>query len=109
MCTVTSSETLSNERIRQAQATEAFCRTLNPGGQNSRSECFNDLERVMYKRRQDKPPVFVVPCSLIREEISLNHDSVYTTHPGWKRKLYILAVQNWWHRMHKYLRKYVSK
>jgi hypothetical protein len=74
ICAVSSNETLSKERVKQAQASGVFCRTLSPGRQNSRSEYFTDLEGVMYKRRQGKEPVLVVPRSLIREMISLNHD-----------------------------------
>jgi hypothetical protein len=37
ICTVISNETLSKERVKQAQASDAFRRTLNPGHHNSRS------------------------------------------------------------------------
>jgi hypothetical protein len=55
----------------------------------------------MYKRRQGKEPVLVVPRSLIREVISPNHDPVYAAHPGWKRTLDVLTLRNWWPGMHK--------
>jgi hypothetical protein len=58
---VSGKETLPKERVKQAQTSDAFCRTLRPGSQNSSSEFVTDLEGVTYKRRQGKEPVLVVP------------------------------------------------
>jgi hypothetical protein len=89
---MSSNETLSKEKVKQAQTSDAFCRTLRPGSQNSRTEYFTNLEGVMYKRWQGKQPMLVVPRSLIREVISLNHDSIYAAHPGWKPTLDIVSL-----------------
>jgi hypothetical protein len=109
ICAVSGNETLPKEREKQAQASDAFRRTMRPGSQNCRSEYFKYLEEVTYKRRQGKEPVLVVPQSLIREVISLNHDSIYASHPGWKRTLDIVSLRNWLPVMHKDVRQYVLK
>jgi hypothetical protein len=109
ICVVSGKETLLKERVKQAQASDAFCRILRPGSQNSRSEYFTDLEGVLYKRRCGREPVLVVPHGLIREVIALNHDSVYASHPGWKRTLDIVSLRNWWPGIHKDVRQYVLK
>jgi hypothetical protein len=51
----------------------------------------------------------VVPQSLIREVIALNHDSIYASHPGWKRTLDIVSLRNSLPGKHKDVRQYVLK
>jgi hypothetical protein len=53
--------------------------------------------------------VMVASWSLASKIISLNHDYIYAAHPGRKRILDILSLQNWWPEMGKVMRNYVSK
>jgi hypothetical protein len=66
------------------------------GKAKSRSEFFKDEDGVIYRRRKQGTPLLVVPQSLVREILSLNHNSVYASHPGKHRMLDILNARFWW-------------
>jgi hypothetical protein len=59
------------------------------------------------RKREKGERLIVVPRRQISETISLNHDSIFAAHPGWKRTLNILQLQNWWPEMKKDLILYV--
>ena len=108
ICSLTREPSLTKARIRQEQTTDAYCQSVDTGNRHPRSEYFRDADGVLYKRKRGGEPLLVIPESLIREIITLNHDSVYAGHPGVKRTLGVLSLKYWWPTMSGDVRKYVS-
>jgi hypothetical protein len=62
-----------------------------------KSEYFYD--GVIYRRRMNGEHQLLVPKTLAKEVIELNHDTIYAAHPGRKRTVEILCIRYFWHKM----------
>jgi len=83
--TVLNDKNLHREVVREEQAKDKFCQSLNVGSYQSNRKFFCDKEGLIYRRRRQGRHQLVVPTSLIQDVIRGNHDLSYVAHPGIKR------------------------
>jgi hypothetical protein len=80
------------DQVGQEQARDAYCQTLTVGSANGRSALFKDEDGVIYRRNKQETPLLVLPQSVVKEILHLNHSSVYASHPGKHRMLAVLKA-----------------
>ena len=68
--------------VREEQAKDKFCQSLNVGSYNSKQEFFRDTEGLIYRRRRRDRQQLVVPTSIIQDVIRANHNPSFVAHPG---------------------------
>ena len=68
-----------------------------------------DDDEVIYRRRKNGEHQLVVPASLTRKVISLNHDPVTVGHPGRNRALSILCLRFYWPGMRRDVETYIQQ
>jgi hypothetical protein len=107
--TVTSGHTISKERIRKEQEADPFCKSLDTRSTNAKAEYFVDQDGVIYRRPNRGEPQLVVPRSLVTEIIALNHDPIYSAHPGRKRTHDTIRLRYWCPGMGGPIDKYVRE
>jgi hypothetical protein len=100
---------LTEERFLQEQKQDEFCKDQRGKSHTRKTEFCLDEDGVLCRRQEGRDDQIVVPATLVMEVIRTNHDSVFTTHPGRKRTLDLIAVRYWWPRMRQEVEKYVSK
>jgi hypothetical protein len=71
-----------------------------------RSEFFYDIEVVICRRQKEGEPQLVVPSSLVKAAISLNH---YPKYAGRQHTLDIITIYYWWPNIQKNLERYVDE
>jgi len=107
--TVTVDKSLTKELLREEQKTDNFCNRIVVGKQNGKSEYFHDEEGFIYRRRKNGEHQLVVPKSLVRDVVALNHEPIFASHSGRKRSLETLCFRYYWPGMRKDVEIYVSK
>ena len=77
--------------VKTAQEVDKFCQSLKAGPMFRKSEYFKDEEGVIFRRRKNGEHQLVVPLSLTKKVIKMNHDPVTVEHPDRSRTLDILC------------------
>jgi len=93
---VLNDKNLRREVVRDEQAKDKFCQSLNQGTYQSKREFFVDQEGLIYRRRSQNRHQLVVSKSLIQDLIRAKHDPSYIAHPGIKRTHNVIALNYWW-------------
>jgi hypothetical protein len=106
--TVSSQQALSREEVKVEQSKDKFCTTLKVGKEKGKTEYFADEEGLIYRRRKNGEHQLIVPASMIQEVIKLNHDPVFSAHPGRNRTLDLLCVRFYWPGMRRDVEEYVK-
>jgi transposase InsO family protein len=99
---------LSRDEVKQQQAKDKFCQSLEVGRVKGKSEYFADEEGLIYRRRKNGEHQLIVPSSLATKVIALNHDPVTVAHPGRSRTLDILCLRFYWTKMRRDVEEYVK-
>ena len=95
--------------VREEQAKDKFCQSLNIGSYNGKQEFFRDTEGLIYRRRRRDRHQLVVPTSIIQDVIRANHDPSFVAHPGIHRTHSVIALNYWWPGMRKSIEDYVRR
>jgi hypothetical protein len=82
---------LTGNVVKTAQTKDKYCQSLKPGTASSKSEYFIDEEGLIFRRRKNGEHQLVVPFSLTKKVIKMNHDPVTVAHPGRSHTLDILS------------------
>jgi hypothetical protein len=106
---VQTSKTIPKERVKAEQASDKYCNSIEVWKFRGNSEYFYDEEGVVYRRRMNGEHQLVVPKTLVKEVIELNHDSIYAAHAGRKRTLEILCLRYYWPKMRQDVENYVRE
>jgi hypothetical protein len=72
-------------------------------------EYFRDKDGVIYRRGKNGEHILVVPASMVSKILALNHESIYTPHPGRKRLLDRIGLRFWWTSIYRDVKEYVFK
>lgn len=104
-----SEENLSTDRLRKEQLRDSFCKSIKPGKMQGKSDFFYGKDGLIYKRRQNSGHALVIPRSLVKEVIAMNHVLKHVAHPGKKRTLNIVKLKYWWQEMRKDIAMYVQQ
>jgi hypothetical protein len=99
---------IPNERVKAEQASDKYCNSTEVGKFLGNSEYFYD-EGVIYRRGMNGEHQLLVPKTLVKEVIELNHDSICAAHPGKKRTLEILCIRYYWPKMRQDVESYVRE
>jgi hypothetical protein len=84
---------LPRKGVKVKQETDKYSRLLELGNQNGISEYLADEDGVIYRCRKNKEHQLVVPASLVKQVIGINHDPVTVAHPGKNRTMDILCLR----------------
>jgi hypothetical protein len=95
--------------VKAEQASDKFCNSIEVGRFMGKSEYIYDEEGVTYMRRMNGEHQLLVPRTLAKEVIELNHDSIYAAHPGKKKTLEILCIRYYWPKMRQDVENYVRE
>jgi hypothetical protein len=106
---VTTAQTIPKDEIQCEQLKDPFCKSLKVKPASARTEYFYDHDGVIYKRQRQGEPLLVVPKSLEREIVALNHEPIYAAHAGRKRTLDILKLHYWWPGMGQMVENFVRE
>jgi hypothetical protein len=106
---VHTNKTFPKERVKAEQASEKFCNSIEFGKFMGKSEYFYDEERVIYRRRMNGEHRLLVPKTLAKEVIELNHDTIYAAHPGQKKPWEILCILYYWRKIRQDVEDYVRE
>jgi transposase InsO family protein len=86
-----------------------LCSSLDAKSNYAKAEYFTDQNGVIYRRSRNKEPQLVVPKSLVKEIISLNHNPNFVAHPGRKRTMNVVSLRCWWIGMQRDIDRYVQE
>jgi hypothetical protein len=84
---VHTSKIIPKRRVKVEQASDKFCNLIVVGKFMGKSEYFYDEEGDIHRSRMNDEHQLVVPKTLVKEVIELNHDTIYAAHPSRKRAL----------------------
>jgi hypothetical protein len=90
---VTTTQAPSKDQVRSEQLKDRFCSTRVIDKLKGNSEYFREVDGVIYRRRRDGKHRLLVPASLARAIIALNHEPIFVAHPGGKRTLELLCLR----------------
>jgi hypothetical protein len=93
--------------VKAEQGTDRFCNSLEVGKFKGKLEYFSN--GVIYRRQMNGKHQLVVPKTMVKDVIALNHDSIYAAHPGRKRTLEILCICYYWPKMRQNVENYVRE
>jgi hypothetical protein len=105
---VTGDQTLTRDDIKAGLAADKFCLSLEVARPKGDTEYFVDEDGIIIRRRKNGEHQLVVPESLVKKVIGLNHDPVFMAHPGRNRTLEILYLRYYWPKMRRDLEEYVQ-
>jgi hypothetical protein len=80
---VCTEQTLTKDKVHLEQKRDKFCNSLKNEEANRGTEYFYDQEGVIYKRSNGEHRL-LVPQSLVKDGIALNHSFIYAANPGHK-------------------------
>jgi transposase InsO family protein len=92
--------------VKGEQTSNKFCNSIEVGNFLGNLEYFYDEEGFMYRRRMNGEHQLLVPNTLAKEVIELNHDTIYAAHPGRKETLQILCIRYYWLKMRQDVKHY---
>jgi transposase InsO family protein len=81
--------------------------SLKLGKPIGKSEYFADYDGLIFRRRKNGEHQLIVPASLVKQVIALNHSPVTVAHPGRSRTLDILCLRFYWPGMRAAVEEYV--
>jgi hypothetical protein len=79
------------ENAEVEQETYKYCRSLKLGNEKGKSEYFANRDEVIYRHKKKGEHKLLVPASLVKQVICMNHDPVTIVHPGRNRTLDTLS------------------
>jgi len=90
---------LTKQEMLSEQLKDSFCVAQKRRRfTSSKSEFFLDRDGVMYRRQTGRNHQLVVPQSLARKVIAMNHDPQFAAHPG-RRTFELISLSYWWPKM----------
>jgi hypothetical protein len=105
---VTVDRTLTRGDVKAGQGTDKFCLSLEVGRPEGKTEYFIDQDGIIFRRRKNGEHQLVVPETLVRKVISLNHNPIFVAHPGQARTLNILCLRYYWRKMRRDVQAYIQ-
>ena len=100
---------LSPENLLQEQGKDKYCQSLKRGSYSEGHEFFRGDTGLINRRRPEDKHQLLVPRSLVRDVIKVNHYPVYAAHAVVKRTCDLIALSFWKPGMRKSVQEYVQK